>query len=500
MLNPKMSAFFKNMHGRPALTFDDVRLETGFASFFQHDVDLMGRLSRNVTLPTPIAGSAMSTVVGVPMAIALAKWGGIGSLPRSLDPEAQASAVGRVKHHQHGFIDEPITTTADVTVDALLKRRADHPQWTFDSFPVLDETKKLVGIMTHRDFKRCDDNSQLVGAVMTPLSRLLTSQEGVTKEKAYALLKEYDRNQLPVLRPDGTLKGLYTFSDLKRILFEDTDHTVDSEGRLRVAAAIGVGDEALLRAELLVPKNVDVLHIDMAHGAQLVVVETLRALKGKYRNGPDIVAGNVSNHEGAVALADAGADGVLVGQGGGSICTTRPVAGIGKPQVSAVWECASALFPWGVPVISDGGIRQSGDMVIALAAGACSVMVGNLLAGTDEAPGKRHVRNGQVVVDYYGMGSIRAMEESSASRQRYLHSQGALVPEGVEAVVPYKGPVGDILEQLIGGMRKGFHYVGARTLKELHEKAEPIWFSEAGTRESRPHDVELVRQPPNWKG
>jgi IMP dehydrogenase len=265
-------------------------------------------------------------------------------------------------------------------------------------------------------------------------------------------------------------------------------------------AAVGVGEEALQRAELLVAKGVDAFHIDMAHGAQKSVVDTARALRRKYPSGPDIVAGNISSYDGAVALIEADIDGLVVGQGGGAICTTRIVAGIGQPQISAIWECRDVAKINGIPLCSDGGVRSSGDIVLALATGAYSVMVGGLLAGTDEAPGEKLFHNGTYVKEFYGMGSLRAMRESSASRQRYLHTQGAFVPEGIEAVVPYKGAVADILDQQVGGLRKGFHYAGARTLADLHEKAWFIQTTPAGRAESHPHDVTMVAQAPNYRG
>ena len=488
MPSDKVNSFFKSR--ACALTFDDANLETGPAEFAPHEVNFAGRITRNVGTPLPIAGAAMSSVVGVQMAIALAKAGGIGSLPRSMDPEEQAKAVARVKHHVHGFIDEPIPAYADETVESLLRRRAEKG-WEFDSFPVLDEKGKFVGLMTHHNFKRCDNAGLLVGSVMTPLGQLVTREEGTTFQDAYKVLKECDKNVLPIMRKDGSV-GFFTFADLKRIIDENTTHNIDEKNQLRVAGAVGVGDESLLRAELMVNKGVDVLHIDMAHGAQRVVVETIHRLKEKFRNGPDIMVGNVSNRAGTRYLLDAGVDGIVVGQGGGSICTTRRITGIGKPQLHAVWECAHEAQGMDVGILADGGLRESGDLGKALAAGATCGMVGNLIAGTDEAPGEKHFDGTQFVKYYYGMGSLRAMKESAGSRQRYLHSQGAYVPEGVEGKVPYKGPVSSILGQLAGGLRKTFHYVGARNLDELHYKADFMELSVAGEIESHPHDIAIA--------
>lgn len=493
----EMTRFFETR--TTSLTFDDVLLQTAYADFYQSGVDFAGRLSRNVPLPLPIVGAAMSTVVGVPMAVALAKHGGIASMPRSLNPEAQAKAVARVKHHIHGFIDEPIFAYADETVSSFLARKAKYG-WEFDSFPVRNREGGLfVGLMTHNNFKRCDDLNATIGSVMTGRQALVVARKGVTKQEAYKMLQHHDKNVLPVVQGDKFL-GMYVFSDLKRILTETTNHNTDTQGRLRVMAAVGVGEEALARAELLVAKGVDAFHIDMAHGAQKSVVDTVRELRKRHPNGPDIVAGNISSYDGARALLEADIDGLIVGQGGGAICTTRIVAGIGQPQVSAIWACRDIAKGAGVPLCSDGGIRSSGDIVLALATGADCVMVGGMLAGTDEAPGEKLFHNGTYVKEFYGMGSLRAMRESSASRQRYLHTQGAFVPEGIEAVVPYKGAVGDILDQQVGGLRKGFHYAGARTLDDLHDKA---WFEQttpAGRAESHPHDVTMVAQAPNYRG
>jgi IMP dehydrogenase len=337
---------------------------------------------------------------------------------------------------------------------------------------------------------------------MTKLGDLYTARKGVSKEEAYKLLQKWDKNVLPVLDSYDRLVGIYVYSDLKRMLTEKkTNHNLDTQGQLRVCAAIGVGEEAMIRAELLAAKGVDVLHIDMAHGWQKIVIDTIRMLKQKYPNGPDIVAGNISNRDATVALMEAGADGILVGQGGGAICTTRLVAGIGKPQVSAVYGCARAIWSKDVPIVSDGGIVDSGDIVVALAAGAKSVMVGNLLAGTKETPGEEKILgDGTAVKDFYGMGSIRAMTESPGSRQRYLQTGGALIAEGIEATVQYKGPVGDVLAQQVGGLRKGLHYCGARNIAQLRDKAKFFQVTSAGITESHPHNVTMSVRPPNYSG
>lgn len=491
MSNSSLQKFFESRKDI-ALTFDDVLLKGARASFALREVSLATQFSRNVHLQVPIVGAAMSSVVGSKMAIALAKLGGIGSIPRSLDPEAQAKAVARVKHHIHGFIDEPILAKAEDTVEDLLRERTEKG-WEFDSFPVLNTKGKLVGLMTHSDFKRCDNPALVVGAVMTTVEKLISAREGISLKDAYSMLKETDKNVLPVLRTDGSLAGMYTFTDLKRIMTEKTMHNVDISGQLCVAAAIGAGPEAYERAELLVAKGVDVLHIDMANGWQDFVFTTAKCLKETYKNGPDIVLGNFAQGRAArEAVDETGVDGILIGIGGGSICTTRTVTGTGVPQVSAVYECARYLENTGVPVCSDGGIRQSGDIAIALSVGADSVMVGGLIAGTEEAPGVVHrLENGQRVKDYYGMGSERAMLESAGSRQRYLQGQGVLIPEGVEGSVSYKGSVETVLSVHLGGVRKALHCNGARTIEELHEKAELNQVTFAGRVESHAHDITL---------
>lgn len=502
MPNEHMQAFFhKRRKDGAALTFDDVLLIGNRAKCAPWEVDLSTRFSRNVKLNLPIVGAAMSTVTEAKMAIALAKMGGIGSIHRILSPENQAKEVGRVKHHQHGFIDEPKTVYPYETVAQLLAKKAEK-EWKFDSFPVVERgSNKLLGIITRTDIKRCDDYTKRIDQVMTPIDKMITAREGVDMHEAYRILKESDKNVLPIIKSEGTLVGIYTFSDLKRMIAEKTIHNMDHGGKLRVCAAVGVGEEALERAERLVAQGVDVLHIDMANAWQDYVFTTARALKEKYPDGPDVVLGNFIRPEAVSdALHATKVDGILVGMGGGSICTTRVVTGTGLPQVTAVYECAMAAAKLDVPVCSDGGIRYTGDIAIALAAGAESVMVGGLVAGTEEAPGeKRKLADGSYVKEYYGMGSERAMKESSGARQRYLQGQGRLIPEGVEGVVPYKDAVTAILELQKGGLEKAFHSNGARTIMELHEKARFTQVTSAGHRESHVHDVSVEVQASNYR-
>ena len=437
----------------------------------------------------------MDTVTESTMAIALAAAGGLGIIHRNLSPEEQEEEVVRVKFHLNGFIEKPICVMATETVAGVLKRRGER-NFTFHSFPVLEETK-LVGILTRNDFEFAKNTALPVREVMTPLQELVTAPVGTSILQAYEKMREHKKKVLPLLTKSGNIAGLYIFSDLKRILSGQSTHNVDESGQLRVGAAVGVGEEALERAERLVGRHCDVLEIDTAHGDSETVFKTLRELKRRFPD-TDVVAGNVSRGESAKRLAKAGADGVLVGQGPGSICTTRPTAGIGCPQVTAVYECVKALRGFEVPVCADGGIRFSGDMVVALAVGAESVMLGRLLAGTTEAPGRVRLIEGARMKEYRGMGSLTAMRESQASRQRYRQTempQGKLVPEGVESLIPLVGSVRDVLEQHAGGVRLGMGYVGAPTLAELRARAEIFRVSQAGLAESHPHDILIVTEP-----
>lgn len=502
MSNRAVSAFFDRMSELGVmLTYDDVRLHTRHSEVLPSGANVNARFSRKIKLRIPIASSPMDTVTKARMAIAMAEAGGIGIIHRGLSPEAQAKEVGRVKHRLHGRIGTPITVLSTDTIAAVLSVR-EKEQFSFHTFPVIDEAGKMVGLLTGNDFDFCTDSSLLVSKVMTPIGDLICSGPKCTQREAHKLLLESKRKVLPLIGDDGRLEGVFLFSDLKRILTESSDHNVDQHGQLVVGAAVGAGEDALVRAELLKRKGCDLFVIDTAHGDSRSVIEMLQKLKNAYPD-VDVVAGNVSNGTSARRLADAGADGVLVGQGPGSICTTRVIAGIGVPQVSAVYDCVKALANLDVPVCADGGISNSGDMVIALAIGASSVMLGRLLAGTREAPGETRIINGVQVKDYRGMGSFGAMRASEASRDRY--GQGGLdssklVPEGVEGIVSYQGPVQAVLDQHVGGVKSGMGYNGAKTLKELREHAEIFRISPAGFAESHPHDVAITAAAPNYRG
>src|SRR3989344_6899902 len=434
-----------------ALTFDDVRLRTGYAEVMPDEVNLESKFSRNVGLKIPIVSAAMDTVTEYGLAIELAKLGGIGVIHRSLSIEDQADHVARVKHHLNGLIEKPICVYEDEKVQDILAKR-EEKGYSFHSFPVLSREEKLVGIVTGNDFEFSEGHSLKVRDIMS--TELLSAPRDTTIDKAHDLMRDKKKKIIPLITENGGVAGMYVFSDVKRIKTRSAEtYNVDSRGQLRVAAAIGTGDEALERVERL-SKRVDVIVIDTAHGDSKSVIDTLREIKRNYSL--DVVVGNVSIGESAKRLVEAGADGIKVGQGPGSICTTRVIAGVGRPQVSAVYDCAKAIAEYGVPICADGGLRSSGDIPVAIAAGAHSVMMGSMLAGTEEAPGNIIFAEGRQWKSYRGMGSIGAMEKSKSSRERYLQQQtgkNQLVPEGVEGLVPYKGRLAEVILQYAGGLR-----------------------------------------------
>jgi len=484
-----------------ALTFDDVRLRTGYAQLMPDSVNLESFFSKNIKLKVPIVSAAMDTVTESKMAIAMAKLGGLGIIHKNLGISEQAAEVARVKHNLNGLIEPPICVFEDESIDSIV-RLIDEKGYSFRSFPVIDKNKKLVGILTSNDFDFCADEALLAKKVMTPISNIITVPAGTDAKKAYELMLSKKKKALPMVDGGGAVIGLYIFSDVKRLVTGSAEkYNTDSKGRLRVGAAIGTGKSAIERAEKLIEENVDVLVIDTAHGDSKPVFDTLKELKQKFQN-VDVVVGNVSVGESAKRLATAGADGIKVGQGPGSICTTRIIAGIGRPQVSAVYECAKAVEGLGVPICADGGVKSSGDITIAIAAGASSVMLGSLLAGTHEAPGETLFLQGQTWKVYRGMGSLGAMEKNSGSRERYGQSnngKGEIVPEGVEGVVSYKGRLKEVMVQYIGGLRRGMGYVGAANILELQEKGEFDRITNAGLAESHPHDIKITKDSPNYK-
>ena len=441
----------------------------------------------------------MDTVTEWPLAVEIAKLGGLGIIHRGLEPQEQASHVKRVKFFLNGLIDQPIVVKADDTIKSIEAQRQ-QSGWPFHSFPVVDKANKLVGLMTRNDFDLNDDPEQRVKDVMT--KSLITAPEGTSLDDAYEIMSREKKKILPLVTTDNELTGLYVFSDVARIRRgSSSDYNVDENGRLRVGAAIGTGTEALERVGLMAHR-VDVIVIDTAHGDSQPVYDTLKAIKKAYPK-LDVVVGNVSEGSSAKRLAEAGADGIKVGQGPGSICTTRVVAGIGCPQVTAIYNCVKALEKTDIPVCADGGISQSGDIPIAIGAGAHSVMLGRLLAGTKEAPGQIVMHQGSQVKVYRGMGSLGAMMDSRGARERYGQRDTTaekLVPEGVEGLVPYRCTLAELMVQYVGGLRAGMGYVGADDIEALRAKGDFYRITGAGVRESHPHDIVITADAPNYHG
>lgn len=494
-------AFFAQMDQLGlALTYDDVRLKSGYAEIMPHQVSLESKFSRHIPLKIPLVSAAMDTVTEAAMATQLACLGGLGVIHRNFSPDVQARQVARVKKHLNALIEDPTCVAPKETIEAVLQRREEQGL-SFHSFPVVDQDRRLVGLLTKNDFVFCDHPQTPVSEVMT--RQLITAPAGTTLEEAHRLMKAHKKKVLPLVDKEGRVAGLYIFSDVLRVSSGESLHyNLDQRGRLRVAAAIGTGEDSLLRAQQLIEAEVDLLVIDTAHGDSLPVVETLRQLKQAHPS-LDVVAGNISEPESARRLIDAGADGLKIGQGPGSICSTRIIAGIGCPQVSAVYRCSVLAQEAGVPLSADGGLRYSGDITIAIGAGAHSVMMGSMLAGTEEAPGQRIFLHGRQWKYYRGMGSLSAMSSSRSSRERYRQQEGEateLIPEGVEGMVPYKGHLHDVIHQYTGGLRAGMGYVGAASIEELRQKARFHRISHAGQTESHPHDIEITKEAPNYPG
>jgi IMP dehydrogenase len=479
---------------KEGLTFDDVLLLPAESAVLPSEVSTKTRLTRQIELAIPILSAAMDTVTEARMAIALAREGGIGVVHRNLSVHDQAAEVDKVKRSEAGMIVEPVTLRPnDRVADALALMET----YRISGVPITNENGLLVGILTNRDLRFEDDTSRPVSDLMTSES-LVTVPVGTTLEDARAVLHASKVEKLPVVDEGGHLKGLITVKDIaKRVQYPHA--TKDEQGRLRVGAAIGAGVEGLQRAEVLVAEEVDVLVVDTSHGQAQGVVDTVRDLKSRFD--VPVIAGNVATAEGATALIEAGADGVKVGMGPGAICTTRVVAGIGVPQITAVYDCAQAASRQDVPVIADGGINFSGDIAKAIAAGADSVMVGGLLAGTDESPGEVVFHQGEQFKEYRGMGSLGAMRERHSS-DRYFQADvdevAKLVPEGIEGRVAYKGPLRNVVHQLVGGLRQAMGYCGAESVEEL-KQARFVRVTAAGARESHPHDVAITKEAPNYR-
>ena len=478
------------------LTFDDVLMKPGASSVLPAEVSTSTRLTRSISLSIPIISAAMDTVTEARLAIAMAQAGGLGVIHKNLEPESQAEHVRQVKRFESGMVVNPITIGPGGTLGDVLKLKE---RFKFSGIPVVDGTGKLVGIITNRDVRFATDLNTKVADLMTN-ENLVTVKAGVDRDEAKRLLHKYRIEKLIVVDDDYKCVGLITVNDIEKA----ADHpyaTKDEHERLRVAAATGTGDKGFARAELLIDAGADAIVVDTAHGHSIHVINQVTRIK-KHSNKVQIIAGNVATAEAVKALIDAGADAVKIGIGPGSICTTRVVAGVGVPQLSAIMECAEEGAKRDVPVIADGGIKLSGDLAKALAAGAGVAMIGSLLAGTDESPGEVYLYNGRSYKAYRGMGSVGAMARGSADRyfQQDVKDSLKLVPEGIEGQVAYKGPVAHVLHQLVGGLRAAMGYVGADSVAELQKRAQFIRITNAGMRESHVHDVMITREAPNYQG
>ena len=474
-----------------ALTFEDVLLVPQYSEILPKQVDVKTRISKNVTLNIPIVSAAMDTVTEHRTAIMMARLGGIGVIHKNMDVESQAKEVKRVKKSESGVIIDPIFINPEATVAEALSLMSD---LHISGVPVIDKDRKLIGILTNRDLRFETNMSVLVKDRMTK-APLITAPKGCTLDDAEKIFSQNRVEKLPIVDKDGRLDGLITIKDLKKRK-EYPNANKDSYGRLRVAAAIGVGQ--LDRAKALVGAGVDVIVIDSAHGHSKGIIDTLKEVKANFN--VDVVAGNIANPAAVKDLAEAGADGIKVGIGPGSICTTRIVAGVGVPQISAIDDCASEAAKYGIPVIADGGLKYSGDVAKALAAGAACVMAGSLLAGCEESPGELITFQGRQYKVYRGMGSIGAMTKGSSDR--YFQegtAQDKLVPEGIEGRVPFAGSIKDVIHQLIGGLRSAMGYVGAKDIPTLQERAEFVEITSAGLKESHVHDVVITHEAPNYK-
>lgn len=482
-----------------ALTFDDVLLVPAFSQVLPRDTSLATRLSRNITLNLPLVSAAMDTVTEARLAIAIAQEGGIGIIHKNLTPQQQAAEVSRVKRYESGVLRDPITISSGVRVRDVIALSQQHG---ISGFPVVDDGR-VVGIVTGRDLRFETRLDVPVREIMTPRERLITIKDGASKEEAKALMHQHKLERVVIVNEAFELKGLFTVKDItKQTNFPNAAR--DSHGKLRVGAAVGVGEGTEERVELLVRAGVDALVVDTAHGHSAGVIERVRWVKKNYPQ-VDVIGGNIATGAAALALVEAGADGVKVGIGPGSICTTRIIAGVGVPQIMAIDNVATALQGTGVPLIGDGGIRYSGDIAKAIAAGASTVMMGGMFAGTEEAPGEVILYQGRSYKSYRGMGSIGAMKAGSADRYFQENDETTnpnadkLVPEGIEGRVPFKGSMINIITQMAGGLRASMGYCGCATIEDMRNKAEFVEITAAGIRESHVHDVQITKEAPNYR-
>jgi IMP dehydrogenase len=478
-----------------ALTFDDVLLVPAYSDVLPRDTDLRTRLTRNITLQIPLLSAAMDTVTEARLAIAMAQEGGIGIIHKNLTADEQAREVARVKRYESGIVADPITVSPAMKVRDVIALQRQHG---ISGLPVVDG-KQLVGIVTNRDLRFENRLDEPVRLIMTPRERLITVREGASIDEAQELMHKHRLERVLVVNDNFELRGLMTVKDINKTT-EHPNASKDAKGKLRVGAAVGVGPGTEERVEKLVAAGVDVLVVDTAHGHSAGVIEGVRWVKKHYPQ-VEVIGGNIATGAAALALVEAGADGVKVGIGPGSICTTRIVAGVGVPQITAIANVAKALQGSGVPIIADGGIRYSGDVAKALAAGAYTVMMGGMFAGTEEAPGEVVLYQGRSYKAYRGMGSLGAMTDGSADRyfQDPANNVDKLVPEGIEGRVPYKGSVLAIVYQLVGGVRASMGYCGCATIDDMRNKAEFVQITSAGIRESHVHDVQITKEAPNYR-
>ena len=478
-----------------ALTFDDVLLVPGHSTILPKDVSLKTQLTQNISLNLPLVSAAMDTVTESSLAIALAEQGGLGVIHKNMTPELQAEHVSKVKRFESGVVNDPITINPNMTVKEVMQITQKHK---ISGLPVL-LNEKIVGIVTNRDLRFEENLDQPVKNVMTPRERLVTVKEGADKDEIMRLLHQHRLERLLVIDKNDTLKGLITVKDIQK----SSDHPnacKDQDERLRVGAAVGVSDDTEKRVELLIDAGVDLIVVDTAHGHSKGVLDRIKWIK-KHFSSTEVIGGNIATADAAKALMDHGANGVKVGIGPGSICTTRIVAGVGVPQITAISNVAEALHKNNIPFIADGGIRYSGDIAKAIAAGASSVMLGGMFAGTEEAPGEVELYQGRSYKSYRGMGSIGAMQKGSSDRyfQDSENNAENLVPEGIEGRVPYKGSVVDVIHQLMGGLRASMGYVGADSIKNMHSKSNFVHITNAGIKESHVHDVQITKEAPNYR-
>lgn len=476
-----------------AVTFDDILLVPNKSRVLPREVSLKTRLTKNIELNIPILSAAMDTVTESEMAIAVAREGGIGIIHKNMPISRQASEVDKVKRSESGMIFHPITLTSDKTIGDALRLMQ---QYKISGIPIINSKNKLIGILTNRDLRFEPDETLAVSEIMTK-ENLITAPVGTNLEKAEVILQRYKIEKLPVVDKKGVLKGLITFKDIqKRKKFPNA--CKDKFGRLRAGAAVGIAEDTLDRVRELSSAGADVIVVDTAHGHSQGVLDVVRKIKKKFDI--DLIAGNVATAEGVQDLIEAGADCIKVGIGAGSICTTRVIAGVGVPQMTAVFECSKVAANYKIPIISDGGVKQTGDVPKAIAGGADSVMLGGMFAGTEEAPGEKVLYEGRSYKVYRGMGSLEAMKKGSSDRyfQDVEDDINKLVPEGIEGIVPYKGNVGETIYQILGGLRASMGYCGAKNIPEMKSKTKFVKITNAGLKESHPHDVKITKEAPNY--